>query len=288
MTIKTLYQKDYFPDQTEMHYAWLQSVEKIGPQLHTHDFYEIFLIVDGKIHHFVNEQSHILSSGALVFIRPHDIHRFSIVENYDCQMINLAIVPKVINELFDYLGAGFNSKKILTLGQPPVLVLTQPNKQFFHNKLVELNNIPIQNRARKQTLLRILLFEFMTQYFSLTQSKDGETAVIPQWLEACCQEMQKPENLSLGVPKMLEIAAVSPEHLSRTFKKQFNQTPTEYVNELRLNWAANLLQHSDLPILDIATEIGFESLSYFYARFKHQFGQTPRQFRAKILYQTKS
>ena len=106
---------------------------------------------------------------------------------------------------------------------------------------------------------------------------------MPGRLQQTCSAMQNPQNLALGVPRMLELSAVSAEHLARTARKFLNQTPTNYVNQLRLNYAANLLTHGDRSIVDIASEVGFESLSYFYTLFKTQYGQTPRQFRQNHL-----
>lgn len=44
--------------------------------LHTHDFYEIFLVAEGKAIHEVNGSSQLLSKGSLVYIRPSDTHYY--------------------------------------------------------------------------------------------------------------------------------------------------------------------------------------------------------------------
>ena len=80
---------------------------------------------------------------------------------------------------------------------------------------------------------------------------------------------------------MQTLAHASPEHLSRTCRKELGCTPTQYVNKLRLTYAANLLVHTDQPILDISFEVGLENHSYFYRIFKQRYGTTPAQFRAQ-------
>ena len=72
---------------------------------------------------------------------------------------------------------------------------------------------------------------------------------------------------------------LSKEQFSRIFKKQFNKTPIDYLLHYRINKAAHLLIHTDLPIIDIAFETGFESANYFTIAFKNKTKVTPREFR---------
>lgn len=277
MTIRKLRESDYFDESVEMHYALLQTAERVGPDLHTHEFFEIFLLIEGRIEHIVNGRHITLIDGSMTLIRPDDTHYYRPIPGCTCQAINLAIARRAIYDLLAYLGEGFHAQRILDLELPPMVDLTPPDKQRVRAKLEHLHSIPVENSTAKRTGLRILLFELMTQFVPLAELESKSD--MPEWLQRSCQEMQKPQNLVHGVPRMLELAAVSPEHLSRTVRKFLRQTPTTYINHLRLNYAANLLTHGDLSIVDIAAEVGFESLSYFYALFKAHYEQTPRQFR---------
>jgi AraC family cel operon transcriptional repressor len=270
-------EKDYFDEGVEMHYALLQNAEKIGPTLHTHEFFEIFLLIEGQIKHLVNGRSVTLFDGSMTLIRPNDAHYYRPIPGCACQIINLAISHRAIDDLFAYLGEGFHAQRILDFDMPPAVTLAPTVKHQVIKKMEQLHNIPIHHPDQKQTALRMLLFELVTQYFPLSTLEIEDD--IPQWLRKTCEEMQKPENLAAGVPRMLALSAVSAEHLARTSQKFLNQTPTNYVNHLRLTYAANLLTHGDRHIMDIAAEVGFESLSYFYSLFKKNYGLTPRQFR---------
>jgi AraC-like DNA-binding protein len=55
-----------------------------------------------------------------------------------------------------------------------------------------------------------------------------------------------------------------------------------YLNHVRLRNAAHLLRETDQSIADIANASGFSDQSYFDRRFKRAFGQTPKEFRARI------
>ncbi len=277
MTVPILYERDYFNDEIEMHYALLKSAENIGPYLHGHEFYEIVLVLHGQIRHLVNDARSILHAGSLTLIRPKDIHRFYPIANHACHIINLAFMRRTIHDLFNYLGSGFATDALLGSHLPPSIQLASTVKGQIEAKMTQLNSISNAQVAVKRSALRMLLFELATQFASSTVLSGGQQ--LPPWLQRACDAMREPQNLRLGVPHMTQLAAVSPEHLSRSVRKFLNQTPTEYVNDLRLTYAANLLAHGDMPILDISAEIGIDSVSHFYTLFKARLGQTPRQYR---------
>jgi AraC family cel operon transcriptional repressor len=91
--------------------------------------------------------------------------------------------------------------------------------------------------------------------------------------------MYEEENLRVGLPRFVEVSGVTRAHLTRTLKFYRQQTPTEFINEVRLNHAAMLLATTPADILDVAADCGFDNLSYFYRRFRRQFGKPPRVWR---------
>ncbi|MGN0242535.1 MAG: helix-turn-helix domain-containing protein [Lachnospiraceae bacterium] len=56
---------------------------------------------------------------------------------------------------------------------------------------------------------------------------------------------------------------------------------SEYVNSLRLNYARQLLERTDMTILTIAEESGFGSSSTFYDTFHNQYHMTPTEMRSQ-------
>ncbi|MDA3961335.1 MAG: helix-turn-helix domain-containing protein [Planctomycetota bacterium] len=76
-----------------------------------------------------------------------------------------------------------------------------------------------------------------------------------------------------------EIAQVSPGHLTRLFRDQYGHGFAAYLQELRLNKAADLLCHSGQAIGRIAKRVGYADLSRFGQHFKRRFGTNPRTYR---------
>lgn len=68
---------------------------------------------------------------------------------------------------------------------------------------------------------------------------------------------------------------------SRAFNQSVGCSLTQYVGALRARHAANLLRETDLPLVDICMNSGFDSLRTFYRSFKNAFGITPTQYRRR-------
>lgn len=73
-----------------------------------------------------------------------------------------------------------------------------------------------------------------------------------------------------------------PEHLLRLFKKQEGITILQYINNLKLEKAKQMLSQTDTQIKDIATALGFTSSGYFGRFFKSKMGITPNVYRNQM------
>ena len=270
--------KDLIDPETEIHYAYHKSLKEITAP-HSHDFFEIFLITKGNAIHKINGKEETISEGELVFIRPHDTHYYEKSDSGNCELINAAFPAKTINQLFDYFGEGYRAERLLNAEYPPTLKLSRVEKEIIVSRFEKLNTISRQRKSKIKTELRLLLAEIFSKYFTGEIEEDKKD--IPQWLLRIRNEMEKKENFCAGINRMYELAERSHEHLSRSFKKHFKEAPTEFINRLKLNYAANLLVNSDEDITGIAMESGFENLSHFYHLFKKSFSISPKEFRLK-------
>ena len=72
---------------------------------------------------------------------------------------------------------------------------------------------------------------------------------------------------------------VNPSYFSYLFSQEMGKTFVEYLTDIRLDKAEDLLLNTNLSILDISVATGFENQSYFTKVFKGRDGMTPRQFR---------
>lgn len=75
--------------------------------------------------------------------------------------------------------------------------------------------------------------------------------------------------------EMAESVHMSPSKLKSLFKKIYGQSIYEYFNISRLNKARHLLLYQNLPIKEVAWQMGYSAVSNFSAAFKKQFHISP-------------
>jgi len=88
-------------------------------------------------------------------------------------------------------------------------------------------------------------------------------------------------NHNLSLEKISEMVNLSPSYLGRLFKKHKSVSITEYINNVRLEKARDLLYTTELPIKTIMDNLGFLSPSHFFTLFKKVYGTTPNDYRSK-------
>lgn len=86
----------------------------------------------------------------------------------------------------------------------------------------------------------------------------------------------------LSVRQLANMAYVSPDHLTRSFKKRFQQTVSDYILKKRMTLAGELLRDRKLTITMVSDCVGFGNYSYFTEQFKKYYGMTPREYQNSV------
>jgi AraC-like DNA-binding protein len=84
----------------------------------------------------------------------------------------------------------------------------------------------------------------------------------------------------LEVKALARAAKLSPAHFSREFRREFGESPHQYLQMRRLERAAALLRNTDRSVADICLTVGLRSVGSFTTSFRRTYGMTPTQYRA--------
>ena len=77
--------------------------------------------------------------------------------------------------------------------------------------------------------------------------------------------------------------AMSKNHLSKIFKQQVGQGIWDYLMEIRMRKAKELLATTELKVYQIAEQVGYDNFYYFNKLFKKTFGVTPLEYKKRII-----
>ena len=93
---------------------------------------------------------------------------------------------------------------------------------------------------------------------------------------------EKPE-VNYTIKSLCNQCSLSPAKLQEGFKLMHNRTVTDYIRNVRVEAAEELIKNTDLNISEIVYSIGLTSRSYFSKIFKEKYGITPNEFKKQLI-----
>lgn len=108
-----------------------------------------------------------------------------------------------------------------------------------------------------------------------TVQPDEDVARIQQWLQSHYRQ-------SINMHELAEEMDLSTRTFNRRFKKATGFSPSDFLQNIRLQHARDLLKESNLGVSEIADQVGYNDGSYFTKLFRKQLGITPLAYRKQV------
>lgn len=96
------------------------------------------------------------------------------------------------------------------------------------------------------------------------------------------QYMNEHYNTNPSLEEVAHYVGLNAAYFSTLFKKEMGINFSNYIVKLKVEQGKRLLKNSNLPLITIAVELGFDSQSYFSNVFKKHTGMTPKQYRQSL------
>ena len=246
------------------------------PLYHEHTDWEILIVLNDRMIHRINGTETVLSAGTACLLGPNDRHSL--------------LYPKRKKNLFQgvtFLAQDAYMKSLLNLFSPVLYdrICSDPQPCIFSlsasflerlvNGCLEIQGTSNQNTPQTEEQCNILFHSLMMQFLSQNQS----TTSMPNELALFIKNLNNPQLSANDIKELQAQLPYSYSNLTRLFKKYTNQTITQYVNNIKLQHARELLATTNMTTLMITNTLGFESVSHFNHLFKKQFNETPTQYR---------
>lgn len=140
----------------------------------------------------------------------------------------------------------------------------------FDVLLVRIRKLIEQQESRKREFRRNI---------RVSPSEITITSLDEQLMQKALEQIERNiDNPEYSVEALSRDLAMSRMNLYRKLQSITGHTPTEFIKTIRLKRAAQLLQGSQLTMVEVADRVGFSSSSYFTKCFKEQFGVLPTQY----------
>lgn len=253
---------------------------------HWHDDTEIIYIKKGRGLITVDLIEYPASAGSILFIYPGQVHSIEQFEDSSMEYINIIFkLEMLLSKQADTCSNDFLVPLLSgTLHLPTHFTPGMPHYDEIAHCInaadrVSQTNPPAYELAIKGQLF--LLFQILFAYCCEENSSRKNQKSLEK-MKFIVKYIENNYMNKISIEKVAEEMGLSQSHFMKFFKNTMGTTFTDYLNEYRLTMASRLLISSESSILAIATEVGFDNLSYFNRLFKKRFYVTPREYRKRF------
>ncbi|HEY8935535.1 MAG TPA: AraC family transcriptional regulator [Cyclobacteriaceae bacterium] len=165
----------------------------------------------------------------------------------------------------------------------------QPQDDFIKKILLAIKQHGENNALFREEKLVELLTHLLQQESKVTKMcsvipaiKSSTREEILQRLLYSTDYIYSNYHTTLSLEELAQASCLSKFHFLRLFKIAFRKTPHQFITEVRLQKARELLKHTRLTVHEISQSIGFDNASSFSRMFYNSIGVYPTQYQAII------
>ncbi|MBE6762392.1 MAG: helix-turn-helix domain-containing protein [Ruminococcaceae bacterium] len=251
--------------------------------LHSHEFLEMCYIVSGTAEHIVNGIKRPLSAGSIIII-DYGVSHIVIDKSKDFYSVNMLFMPEYIDDsLFNCLSF----KDVLRNSQ--INFIYYDNYYHFRDdngeilplieKLVEEYN---NERHGNMQYIRCILIQTIILLMRKCESKAMQAKKSDKDFETIVEYLRThyAEHISLnGLSRMFNHSTAA---IYQMFQKNLNIKYADFLTDIRINAACNLLRETSDSIDEIAAAVGYKDTGSFRQVFKNKIGLTPKAYSKKF------
>ncbi len=239
-------------------------------EFHWHNYVEIELIISGSAYHLFNGEEIPLQKGVLTFSRDSDYHYIKPYE--DITLLNLSFSKDMLSK------SSINRLEQMTSG-----ICTMLDEETFETVEILIRfiikeckkDVPPPDNTYISHLLECVFAKLITQ----------KNATLPSHMSYPIQQAISYLNSHFTEnPSMEQVAKLvhyHPKHFCTVFHRETEVTYTEYLANLKVDYAKSLLITTALGLDHICANCGFGSMVTFRRVFKQHCGMTPLKYREK-------
>ena len=261
--------------------AGIAPVKKVQSDAHI-----VVLCLEGRGHVTIEGKSYDVRKDDMFICHPHQFIE-NVMMSYDFKFKGLLMSARYFQSIFYLPGkiwkAGLDVRKI------PVFHLEDKDTEGFlvNYEMLRYKLSRTDLPHHKQTiklLLQSLVYEMYDVIAPKMQQKEDKNygyssgeILFGRFANLLSTELPHRHPVGYYADKL----CITPKYLSSICKKQTGKTASDIIDEMTINYIKQMLTSSEKSIKEIASEVGFDNLSFFGKYVKRELGMSPREYRMK-------
>lgn len=245
--------------------------------LHSHFYWEFTLFTSGTCKNTINGKELIVTENFLTILGPSHHHSIiSITPTHTHR--DIFIDSKQLQTICDSMFGKSFYQRLSDVDNPVVYKLPSHLVKSLDYSLSLLDAAYIQQNANEsiEPVIRSIIVFILGQTF-MKDNIHSEAHI--SWLTNQLTYLRQPEVFSQSTDDIIANSGYSHSQYLRKFKQATGIPLVKYLIDLRVTHAKMLLRSTTKSVLEISTEVGYDSINYFIRVFKSHTGVTPLQFR---------
>lgn len=254
---------------------------------HWHDELEILVVETGTARVSVNGTDHTVQQGEGFFINAGALHGVWPGGEETCFLRSVVFHPRLVGGSVDSIIWQKYLEPLLSDPCRACVHFTNAREwegaaskaiqEAWQACVSEAEGFELEAREQLSRLIFLL-----AKYCSTAEKRPSDKALRDgARIKTMLQYIQKHYGEELSLTKIAGSANLSETECLRCFRSIIGSTPIQYVRQVRVQKAAELLVSTGRKISDIGAECGFQEMSYFAKTFRQLKGCTPGAFRRR-------
>lgn len=259
--------------------------------LHSHDFIEIAYVYSGEGVHVIENNEYETSGGDLYVINFNIKHGFfSSNDKNPIVVYNCIFTPEFLdgsligNINFEDVASSFLLKSLFPseLYHVPDIKAKDAQLREFGELFDKMYTEYTQMKKGYYEMLRAYTIEMIVRIFRNIDIKSDKGSLKNKKLvENALLYMKQNFQTDIKLEELAMQTFISKNYFSKIFKSVTGINFSTYLHQIRIEEACSLLKTTDMKVIDIAMQSGFNDIKFFYEVFKKITGRRPNEYRNK-------
>lgn len=244
------------------------------PNPHIVNNHTLFYFTKGKADVIINEKSFHLTRTSIFLLTPGMKFNIKNSTNYPMQIYCLEFNIFRIKE--QSLSHRLFEKDLSFPISGLINYFNQRSQRLFKLLILEYQKDESKKKYQYESYLRELLENVL---YECSMPVQGTPEDIFSFISSYIQNNFHKNNIKLE--KLAAISGLHPTYFSQLFKSKMNKSPIDFLNQVRMNKAKELLINSNQTVREIAHQVGYQDEFYFSRRFKKNSGYAPTLYKKR-------